>query len=221
MWTLIVGSGRRLCARLVMPLLAHELPLHATEVAVHRILPRQLVVVAKVVDALVLVEVHCIHVVADPTDVDPCDIPVSVGLGLAPAAGSKDVVDGITKGGAEPNCALHAPASVVRAGARGRSAVCRHELRFLFQSSIGRACGFRGGVGLGRGHTERGGVRGVTDRATRRARSSAGSGIGSQYPLPCLPGPSIDLGRRLHSSPSHSQLTTVFFVCDLTLRHGF
>ena len=122
MWTLIVGSGRRLCARLVMPLLAHELPLHATEVAVHRILPRQLVVVAKVVDALVLVEVHCIHVVADPTDVDPCDIPVSVGLGLAPAAGSKDVVDGITKGGAEPNCALHAPASVVRAGARGRSA---------------------------------------------------------------------------------------------------
>lgn len=202
MWTLIVGSGRRLCARLVMPLLAHELPLHATEVAVHRILSRQLVVVAKVVDALVLVEVHCIHVVADPTDVDPCDIPVSVGLGLAPAAGSKDVVDGITKGGAEPNCALHAPASVVRAGARGRSAVCRHELRFLFQSCGSR---FRGGVGLGRGCH---GARRCTgcDRSCYK-KSSLVSGIRDQK-ASCLPGPC-----RLHSSRSHSQLTTNCLFC--------
>jgi hypothetical protein len=105
-----VVGGQHVCvweevvlARLLMPILLLELTLHAAQILVHRVLASQLPVVAVVVDSLVLLEVHRVHVVTDPPHVDPRHVPVGVRLGLAPAARSEDVVDGVAEGGTEPH----------------------------------------------------------------------------------------------------------------------
>ena len=63
---------------------ALQLLLHSLQVFHEQVLARELIVVAEVVDALVVLQVHVVKVVAHPANVAPVDIPICVAVRLAP-----------------------------------------------------------------------------------------------------------------------------------------
>lgn len=75
---------------------------HAIHILHEQVLPRELVVVSKVVDALMVVKVNMVVVVANPTNIRPNEVPIGVTVRFLPTIlALQHIVDGVTKPCAE------------------------------------------------------------------------------------------------------------------------